>query len=161
MGYERKQGHIRQDSGEKPQKKYHVGYISGVFDLFHVGHLNMFKRAKEQCDYLIVGVVTDDGVRNFKKVEPFVPFEERIEMVRSCRYVDEAVEIPLEYNDTREAYKLYHFDCQFSGSDYIDRPAWISNREFLERNGSELVFFPYTESTSSSKMKALIEKKLI
>lgn len=161
IGYERKQGHIRQDGGEKPQKKYHVGYISGVFDLFHVGHLNMFKRAKEQCDYLIVGVVTDDGVRNFKKVEPFVPFEERIEIVRSCRYVDEAVEIPLEYNDTREAYKLYHFDCQFSGSDYIDRPAWISNREFLERNGSELVFFPYTESTSSSKMKALIEKKLI
>ena len=121
----------------------------------------IFKRAKEQCDYLIVGVVTDEGVRKMKKVEPFVPFEERIEMVRSCRYVDEAVEIPLEYNDTREAYKLYHFDCQFSGSDYIDRPAWISNREFLEQNGSELVFFPYTESTSSSKIKALIEKKLI
>ncbi len=164
IGYARKQRvtEIPKETGkESVSKKYHVGYISGVFDLFHVGHLNMFKRAKEQCDYLIVGVVTDEGVCKIKKTEPFVPFEERIEMVRSCRYVDEAVEIPLEYNDTRAAYKLYHFDCQFSGSDYIDRPAWLSNQEFLRQNGSELVFFPYTESTSSSKIKALIEKKLI
>ncbi len=162
IGYGRKQKvHIAQKSEKAAPKKYHVGYISGVFDLFHIGHLNMFKRAKEQCDYLIVGVVTDEGVRSIKRVEPFVPFEERIEMVRSCRYVDEAVEIPLEYNDTREAYKLYHFDCQFSGSDYIDRPSWINNKEFLEQNGSTMVFFPYTESTSSSKIKALIEKKLM
>lgn len=142
-------------------KKYHVGYISGVFDLFHIGHLNMFKRAKEQCDYLIVGVVTDEGVRTFKKVEPFVPFEERIELVRSCRYVDEAVAIPLKYNDTKEAYKLYRFDCQFSGSDYANDPFWIANQEFLEENGSAMVFFPYTESTSSSKIKELIQKKLL
>jgi len=161
MGYERIQKRNVQESEKRIPKKYHVGYISGVFDLFHIGHLNMFKRAKQQCDYLIVGVVTDEGVRKLKKVEPFIPFVERIEMVRSCRYVDEAVEIPLQYNDTREAYKLYHFDCQFSGSDYKDRPAWNSNKEFLEQHGSELVFFPYTESTSSSKIKELIEKKLI
>lgn len=162
IGYGRKQKiPMMQENEERTPKKYHVGYISGVFDLFHIGHLNMFKRAKEQCDYLIVGVVTDEGVRSIKKVEPFVPFAERIEMVRSCRYVDEAVEIPLQYNDTREAYKLYHFDCQFSGSDYKDSPAWLSNKEFLEQNGSAMVFFPYTESTSSSKIKALIEKKLM
>jgi len=100
-------------------------------------------------------------VRSIKRVEPFVPFAERIEMVRSCRYVDEAVEIPLQYNDTREAYKLYHFDCQFSGSDYRDNLAWLSNKEFLEQNGSTMVFFPYTESTSSSKIKELIEKRLM
>lgn len=161
IGYERRvRERVAAPDGGMP-KKYRTGYISGVFDLFHVGHLNMFKRAKEQCDYLIVGVVTDEGVREFKKVEPFVPFEERIEMVRSCRYVDEAVEIPLQYNDTREAYKLYHFDCQFSGSDYADRPGWLSNQEFLRQNGSDMVFFPYTESTSSSKIKELIEKKLL
>lgn len=142
-------------------KKFHIGYISGVFDLFHVGHLNMFKRAKELCDYLIVGVVTDEGVRKVKKVESFVPFEERIEMVRSCRYVDEAVEIPLDYDSTRDAFRLHHFDCQFSGSDYEEDPYWISNKEFLEQNGSTMVFFPYTESTSSSKIKALIEKRLL
>ena len=162
IGYERKTTRsIQQTVSEDIKKKYRVGYISGVFDLFHVGHLNMFKRAKEQCDYLIVGVVTDEGVRKIKRVEPFVPFEERIELVRACRFVDEAVEIPLKYHDTKEAYKLYHFDCQFSGSDYIDDPSWLNNKEFLERNGSTMVFFPYTESTSSSKIKELIQKKLI
>lgn len=78
-------------------KPYKVGYIAGVFDLFHIGHLNMFKRAKEQCRYLIVGVVSDEGVRLNKQAEPFVPFDERIEMVRSCKYVDEAIKLPLDF----------------------------------------------------------------
>lgn len=150
-----------QPQAEKAKpKKYHTGYISGVFDLFHVGHLNMFRRAKEQCDYLIVGVVSDEGVRKYKEVEPFVPYEERAEMVRSCRYVDEVVKIPLEFRGVREAYQMYHFDCQFSGSDYMDNPDWLADKEFLEKHGSEMVFFPYTESTSSSKLKRLIEKRL-
>lgn len=143
------------------QKKYRTGYIAGVFDLFHVGHLNMFRRAKEQCDYLIVGVVSDEGVRRNKKTETFIPFKERIEMVRSCRYVDEAVEIPLNYGGTRDAFRLYHFDCQFSGSDYIDNPDWLAEKLFLEKNGAEMVFFPYTETTSSSKIKKLINEKLV
>lgn len=146
---------------ETVPKKYHVGYIAGVFDLFHIGHLNMFRRAKEQCDYLIVGVVTDEGVRRFKGKETFISFEERIEIVRSCRYVDEAVEIPLEYGDTIDAYRMHHFDCQFSGSDYVNDSAWLAKKEFLEKHGAELVFFPYTESTSSTRIKSLIEKKLL
>ena len=162
--YSRKRKTFVQET-EKTQKaapkKYHVGYIAGVFDLYHVGHLNMFRRAKEQCDYLIVGVVTDEGVRKYKKTEPFVPFEERIELVRSCRYVDEAVEIPLHYGGTRDAYRLYHFDCQFSGSDYKENPDWLADKAYLEKHGAEMVFFPYTERTSSTKIKGLIEKKLI
>lgn len=151
---------------EKPEesgapKKYRVGYIAGVFDLFHVGHLNLFRRAKEQCAYLIVGVVTDEGVRRNKKTEPVIPFAERIEMVRSCRYVDEAVEIPLHCAGTRDAYQMYQFDCQFSGSDYAEDPDWLAAKAFLEKHGAEMVFFPYTETTSSSKLKALIEKKLL
>lgn len=142
-------------------KKYHTGYIAGVFDLFHIGHLNMFKRAKDQCEYLIVGVVTDEGVRKNKKTEPFIPFNERIELVRSCKYVDEAVEIPLNYGGTREAYKMYHFDCQFSGSDYMDNPDWLGEKTFLEKQGADLVFFPYTEGTSSTKLKNIIEKSLL
>lgn len=150
------------ETGQKAErKKYHTGYIAGVFDLFHVGHLNMFKRAKEQCEYLIVGVVTDEGVRKYKEVEPFIPYEERAEMVRSCRYVDEVVEIPLNFGGTRDAYKLHHFDCQFSGSDYVNNPDWLNEKEFLEKHGAEMVFFPYTESTSSSKIKKLIEQKLM
>ena len=146
---------------ELSAKKYHVGYISGVFDLFHVGHLNMFKRAKELCDYLIVGVVSDEGVCKFKHVEPFIPFEERIEMVRSCRYVDKAEKIPLNFNGTRDAWRMYHFDVQFSGSDYINDTYWLAEREFLHKHGAELVFFPYTEQTSSTKIKALIDEKLV
>lgn len=143
------------------KKKYHVGYIAGVFDLFHVGHLNMFKRAKEQCDYLIVGIVTDEGVRKFKETETFVPYEERVEMVRSCRYVDEVAEIPLNFGGTSDAWRLHHFDCQFSGSDYAAHPDWLAEKEFLEKHGAEMVFFPYTEGTSSTKLKTMIEKKLL
>ena len=143
------------------KKKYHVGYIAGVFDLFHIGHLNMFKRAKEQCDYLIVGIVTDEGVRKYKEVEPFVPFEERVEMVKSCRYVDEVVKIPVDFGSTIDAWKLHHFDVQFSGSDYVNDANWLANKEFLERHGADLVFFSYTQSTSSTKLKKLINEKLI
>lgn len=138
-------------------KQYNVGYIAGVFDLFHIGHLNMFKRAKEQCNYLIVGVVSDEGVRLNKQAEPYVPFEERIEMVRACKYVDEAVKLPLDFAGTRDMFKIYHFDVQFSGSDYENDPAWLTEKEWLENNGSTMVFFPYTKSTSSTKLKKAIE----
>ncbi len=148
------------DKNADIHKKYHVGYIAGVFDLFHIGHLNMFKRAKEQCDYLIVGVVTDEGVQNDKRTMPFIPFEERIEMVRSCQYVDEAVRIPPEKSNTEEAYRRYQFDVQFSGSDYANSATWLANKEFLRKQGADLIFFPYTQSTSSTKLKAIIEKRL-
>ena len=141
-------------------KPYNVGYIAGVFDLFHIGHLNMFKRAKEQCGYLIVGVVSDEGVRLNKQAEPFVPFDERIEMVRSCKYVDEAIKLPLDFCGTRDMFKIYHFDVQFSGSDYEHDPAWLAEKEFLEKNGSTMVFFSYTQSTSSTKLKKAIESKI-
>lgn len=147
--------------GDSTPKKYRTGYLAGVFDLYHMGHLNMFKRAKEQCEHLIVGVVTDEGVRKYKKTVPFIPFEERIELVRSCKYVDEAVEIPLNYGGTRDAYRMYQFDCQFSGSDYTDNPDWLAEKEFLEKHGAKMVFFPYTEGTSSTKIKSLIEQKLV
>jgi cytidyltransferase-like protein len=151
---------VVKEEGSSP-KKYHTGYIAGVFDLFHMGHLNMFKGAKEQCEYLIVGVVTDEGVTKYKKTIPFIPFAERIELVRSCKYVDKAVEIPLNYGGTRDAYRMYHFDCQFSGSDYTDNPDWLAEKEFLKKHGAEMVFFPYTEGTSSTKIKSLIEEKLV
>lgn len=147
-----------QSDDEKP---YNIGYIAGVFDLFHIGHLNMFKRAKEQCKYLIVGVVSDEGVRLNKQAEPFVPFEERIEMIRSCKYVDEAVKLPLNYCGTRDMFKIYHFDVQFSGSDYEHDPAWLAEKAFLEKNGSTMIFFPYTQSTSSTKLKRAIDAKTL
>lgn len=143
------------------ERKYHIGYIAGVFDLYHLGHLNMFRRAKEYCDYLIVGVVSDEGVLINKQKDPFIPFDERIEMVRSCKYVDEAVEIPFVYCRTPEAFRKYHFDVQFSGSDYENDPDWLAMKDFLERNGSTMIFFPYTQQTSSTKIKILIDRGLI
>lgn len=145
----------------REKKKYHVGYVAGVFDLFHIGHLNLLRRAKEQCDYLIVGVVTDEGVKKNKNTESFICFEERLEIVSSCKYVDQAIGIPLEYYDTKDAYLKFQFDVQFSGSDYSNDPVWKKKQEFLRSHGAELVFFPYTESTSSTKIKEMIDRKLM
>ena len=148
------------DTAGETHKKYHIGYVAGVFDLFHVGHLNLLKRAKEQCDYLIVGVVSDQGVEKRKKTDPYIPFSERIEIVRACRYVDQAVEIPFVEASTIDAYRRYKFDAQFSGSDYADDSQWLATKKYLEAHGSELVFFPYTQSTSSTKIKASIDKEI-
>ena len=157
---ERRRKKTNHTEASSPRKKYGIGYIAGVFDLFHVGHLNLLRRAKEQCDYLIAGVVSDEGVRKYKKTEPFIPFEERLDIIGSCKFVDEAVRIPTNYNGTKEAFKMYKFDCQFSGSDYENDPNWLANRDFLRKHGAEMVFLPYTKKTSSTKLKSEIRKSL-
>ncbi len=144
---------------ETAPKKYHIGYVAGVFDLFHIGHLNIFKRAKEQCDYLIVGVVTDEQVIREKKTRPYIPFDERLAIVEACKYVDEAVEIPANKPETQDAWHMYHFDVQFSGSDYADDPVWLAKKVFLQQHGSDMVFFPYTQTTSSTEIKEVISRK--
>jgi len=157
MSYQEEPGAGQErQSVQESTKKYNIGYVAGVFDLFHIGHLNLLRRAKEQCNYLIVGVVTDEGVIRHKKSSPKIPYEERIAIVRACRYVDEAVEIPLDKGDTDEAYRRYRFDAQFSGSDYADDPKWMAKRDFLQRHGADLVFFPYTEGVSTTQLKDMV-----
>lgn len=151
----------RQEICKKGEKAYHIGYVAGVFDLYHIGHLNIFRRAKEHCDYLIVGVTSDEYIRNNKGKEPIIPFEERIQMVASCEYVDEAVPIPYEFGGTVEAYQKYHFDVQFSGSDYTDNAWWLEQQQWLREQGANLVFFPYTQQTSSTKIRNLLNGQLI
>lgn len=158
LTYERPVLMERGQEGAEP-KKYHVGYVAGVFDLFHIGHLNLLQRAKEQCDYLIAGVVTDEQVVNTKKTRPYIPFQERLAIVQSCRYVDEAVEIPIDRPGTEDAFYRYHFDVQFSGSDYADNPYWLAKKAFLQQHGFDMVFFPYTEGTSSTKLKEQISSQ--
>lgn len=143
---------------ETNPKKYHIGYVAGVFDLFHIGHLNIFRRAKEQCDYLIVGVVSDEQVIRNKKTSPYIPFDERLAIVQACKYVDEVVEIPVDKSDTEAAWHMYHFDVQFSGSDYADDPIWLAKKVFLQQHGANMVFFPYTETISSTEIKEKISK---
>ncbi len=158
LDYERPVRMEYRHENEAP-KRYHIGYVAGVFDLFHVGHLNLLRRAKKQCDYLIVGVVTDEQVINIKKTRPYISFDERIAIVQSCRYVDEAVEIPVDKPGTEDAFYRYHFDVQFSGSDYQDDPFWLAKKAFLQQHGSDLIFFPYTQGTSSTEIKDQLSDK--
>lgn len=143
------------------EKKYHIGYLSGTFDVFHIGHVNILRRAKEQCDYLIVAVTSDEYVRNHKNKEPIIPFEERVQVLDSCKYVDEVVGVPVNYAGTIEAFQKYHFDCQFCGSDCKYDPWWLEQKEFLQNHDSDLCFLPYTEQTSSTKIRALIDNELM
>ncbi|MCR4924833.1 MAG: adenylyltransferase/cytidyltransferase family protein [Clostridiales bacterium] len=149
------------DLKDGENKKYHVGYLSGVFDLYHIGHINMFRRAKEMCDYLIVGVTSDEYVLNKKKKTPFIPCEERMQVIQACKYVDKVVKVPYLHEEITEAWNTYHYDVQFCGSDYENNPWWLEQQKWLREHGADLVFFPYTEQTNSTKIKALIEKGLL
>lgn len=134
-------------------KKYKVGYIAGVFDLFHVGHLNLFKRAKELCDHLIVGVLVDELSVTFKNKKPVIPVEERIQIVDSIKYVDKAVVVEPETLDKMVAWEKYHFDCLFSGDDWKDNPVWDMEKKKLNSVGADIVFFPYTKGISSTQIR--------
>lgn len=135
-----------------------VGFTAGVFDLFHIGHLNLLRKCKEQCDYLIVGVMTDDFSKHQKNHYPYIPLNERMEIVRAIRYVDEVV--PVDYHNTNkvEAWKLYHFDVCFSGDDHAVETGFLEEQRILRELGSDMIFLPYTKSTSSTKIKKNISE---
>ena len=124
-----------------------IGYTSGVYDLFHIGHLNLLKNAKGLCDKLIVGVSTDKLVE-YKHKHPVIPFEERIEIVRSCKFVDAA--IPQEELDKYKMWEKLHFDVLFVGDDWYNSPSWKEMEEKFSKVGVRIVYFPYTKGTSSS-----------
>ena len=134
-------------------KRVKVGYLSGTFDLFHVGHLNLLRRAKQQCDYLIVGV-HDSGA--WKGKETFIPYEERMQIVGSCKYVDKVVQSCREDSD---AWDLWHYDRLFVGSDYKGTERFNRYEEYFRDKGVEIVYFPYTQSTSSTQIRKTVMLK--
>ena len=129
-------------------KKYKLGYTTGVFDLFHVGHLNILRRAKEQCEHLIVGVSTDEVVESYKHKRPFIPFEERRAIVEAIRYVDEV--IPQTDMDKFSAWEKYHFDAIFHGDDWKGSHMYNEIESKLNAVGCDMVFLPHTDGTSST-----------
>lgn len=124
-----------------------VGYLSGTFDLFHIGHLNLLKRAKEQCDYLIVGV-HESG--SWKGKETFIPFEERLEIVKNIKFVDEA---HISFKEDSEAWEKYHFDKLFVGDDYKGTERFKKYEEYFKDKGVKIIYFPYTKGTSSTQLR--------
>lgn len=142
------------DSGRvKNTRGVRVGYLSGTFDLFHLGHLNLLKRAKEQCDYLIVGVHPD---ASHKAKKTFIPFEERMAVVGGCRYVDKAVPSCREDSD---AWDLHHYDVLFVGSDYKGTERFMRYEEYFKDKGVDIVYFDYTQGTSSTIIRENIIKE--
>ena len=137
-------------------KKYKIGYTTGVYDMFHIGQLNILKKAKEQCDYLIVGVSTDEVVQSYKHKTPIIPFEERISIIRELKCVDEAV--PQTSMDKMDAWERLHFDAIFHGSDWKGSAMYNEMIEKFSAIGVDVVFLPHTEGVSSTLLSEFLHK---
>lgn len=132
-------------------KKYKIGYTTGVFDMFHIGHLNILKRAKEQCEFLIVGVTTDALCQSRKNKLPIICEKDRVEIVESIRYVDKVV---LQHDmDKLSAVKLYGIDAVFVGSDWQGTPSWNNYEKEFKEVGCDVVYLQHTEGISSTILR--------
>jgi len=131
-----------------------VGYTTGVFDLFHIGHLNILRRAKEKCDKLIVGVTTDELLQVYKNKSPIIPFEERISIVKSIKYVDEVV--PQEDMDKISHWEKLKFNVVFVGDDWQNTDKWNKIESDFNDVGVAVVYFPYTKGTSSTLINDIL-----
>lgn len=133
-----------------------VGYTTGVYDMFHIGHLNVIQRAKEQCDFLIVGVSTDELVQKEKNKTPVIPYEERAAIVSALKDVDMVV--PQVDKDKKAAWQKYQFNKMFVGSDWKGTSAWQKYEEEFKPLGVEIVYLPHTDGISSTQLTAFIKK---
>ncbi len=132
-----------------------IGYTSGVYDLFHIGHLNLLKNAKGLCDKLVVGVSVDELVA-YKHKRAVIPFAERLEIVRSIKYVDAA--IPQDDLDKFKMWEKLHFDVLFVGDDWFKSERWQEMEKKFDAVGVRVVYFPYTKGTSSTILTETLKK---
>ena len=132
-----------------------IGYTTGVFDLFHVGHVKLLKNAKSLCDHLIVGVTVDELVY-YKNKKAVIPFEERAEIVAACEYVD--LVVPQITMDKLEAYERYKFDVMFVGDDWFKTKKWEEFDKEFKKLSVKVIFFPYTNSTSSTLINQTLKQ---
>ena len=132
-----------------------IGYTTGVYDMFHIGHLNILRRAKEQCDYLIVGVSTDELVKHDKNKTPIISFEERCKIVEAIKYVDQVV--PQYDKNKFGAWEKYKFHKMFVGSDWQGTEAWNRYEEQFKPLGVEIVYLSHTDGISSTILREKIK----
>jgi len=138
-------------------KRKIIGYTTGVFDLFHIGHLNLLRNAKALCDKLIVGVTTDELV-SYKHKKAIIPFNERCEIVWNIKFVD--LVVPQENMNKYEAWEKLKFDIMFVGDDWYNTEKWNDIEEQFKKVGVRVVYFPYTKGTSSTLInQILIEQR--
>lgn len=133
---------------------YRLGYTSGVFDLFHIGHLHLIERAKAQCERLIVAVSTDELVMEYKHKKPVIPYHERIEIVRALRFVDEVV--PQANRNKLEAQAKFGFDVMFVGDDWKGSALYSEVEKAFHQIGVDLVYLSYTHGTSSTLLTQVL-----
>ena len=133
-----------------------IGYTTGVYDMFHIGHLNILRRAKEQCDYLIVGVSTDELVQHEKNKTPIISCEERCSIVEAIRYVDEVV--PQFDKNKLGAWEKYKFNKMFVGSDWKGTEAWKRFEEQFRPLGVDIIYLDHTDGISSTILREKIRK---
>ncbi len=139
-------------------KKYKVGYTQGVYDMFHIGHLNLLNKAKEYCDYLIVGVNSDDLVKQYKNKIPVINENDRAEIVRNIKAVDECV---IVYTlDKEDALNKFHFNAIFIGNDWKGDSRWEQTGCDMAKHGVDLVFLPHTEGVSSTDLRTVEHSKI-
>lgn len=143
---------------KKIRNKKLIGYTTGVFDLFHIGHLNILRNAKKNCDKLIVGVTTDELVILTKNKKTVIPFKERVQIVRSIKYVDRVIS---QYDlDKFRAWERLKYDVLFIGDDWKGNERWIEYEKKLKRVGAKIVYLPYTKNTSSTMINSFIKKAI-
>ena len=133
-----------------------IGYTQGTFDMFHIGHLNLIRNAKMHCDYLIVGVNAVALVESYKHKKPIVPLEERAEIVRAIRYVDQV--IITDTLDKREIWNKIRFDEIYIGDDWKGNERWEKTGKQMEELGARLVYLPYTKDTSSTMLREKLKE---
>jgi len=133
-----------------------IGYTTGVFDLFHIGHLNILRNAKLECDFLIVGITTDELSENEKGKKPVIPFAERMAIVESVKYVDMVV--PQTSYDKFEAWNNLKFNIMFVGDDWKGTQKWEQLEREFNAKGVKIHYFPYTQHTSSTKLRSVLDK---
>lgn len=138
-------------------KRYKIGYTTGVYDMFHIGHLNIIKRAKEECEYLVVGVTTDDLCFQRKHKYPIICEEDRMEIVRAIKYVDKV--IPQNTMNKLESVKALGADVVFVGSDWQGTPEWDKYEEEFARVGCSVVYLQHTDGISSTILRERMNKE--